>query len=166
MEQKNEYVDFHGYKVYRSGKITTSCGNELKGWFFTYPYSHVSMSFDGKQRKILRAKLIFELFSGKEVPKAYIVRFKDDNPQNCDFNNLYLESRAEFAKMNPHTNERKLSKQAQRRIKKMYYNEYNEKNEGAPSTRELAKRYKCSLSTIQKILKEGKEENARKLAKS
>ena len=155
----DEFIELYEYKIYRNGKIVNAHGAELKGWYFTYPHSHVTMYYGGKQHKVLRAKLIYELFNEEKVPKNYIIKFKDNNTDNCSLDNLYLMSRKEFARRNPHTNKRKLSCAAQKKIKDCYYDKNNKKLKDAPSTRELARIYKCSLSTIQKILKEGKMEN-------
>ena len=151
----NDVATYYGYLVFKEdGKIISPKGNELIGYFFTYPYSHVTIKYDGKSHKLLRAKLVFELFSGQKVPKGYILRFKDNDTRHCGFDNLYLESRKDFAARQPHSRKRKLSEKAQNEIRNLYYDKNRKKRAGAPSLRELSDKYKCSLSTIQKILKD------------
>ena len=152
MSIQAEIIDYHGYKVFRTGEIVTPKGFESKGYFFTYPFSHVSIKYDGKTHKVLRAKLIYELFSGSEVSGKYIIRFKDGDCSNCAFDNLYLESRKDYVKHTPNANKRKFTKQKETRIRNSYYDENKVKRADAPSIRELAKINKCSITTIQKIL--------------
>ncbi len=152
-----ETIDYHGYKVYRTGEIITPKGYESKGYFFTYPFSHVSIKYDGKTHKVLRAKLIYELFSRSKVSGKYIIRFKDGDSRNCDFDNLYLESRKDYVKKTPGANKRKFTKQKETRIRNTYYDENRNKRADAPSIRELASKYKCSITTIQRILQSGQK---------
>ena len=153
MTNEAEKIDYYGYTVYKNGKIVSPRGNELEGYCFSYQYSHITMKIDGKSHKIHRAKLIYELFSGTNVSRKDIVRFKDKNPKHCAFENLYLESRKDYSQKHPRDNSRKFSKRVEENIRKKYYDERGYKRDEAPSLRELAKKYKCSLSTIQKVLR-------------
>lgn len=152
MTTNAETIDYHGYTVFKDGKIKTPKGFESRGYYFTYPFSHVSIKYDGKTHKVLRAKLIYELFSGKQVSREFIIRFKDGNPENCSFENLYLESRKEYVERTPNANKRKFTKQKETRIRNTYYDKDGKKKADAPSIRELAKKNGCSITTMQRIL--------------
>ena len=146
--------NYYGYTFYRDGKIISPDGNELVGYHFTYPYSHININHDGKTEKKLKAKLVYELFSGEKVSRKFIIRFRDNNSKNCAFDNLYLESRSDFFKAHPNGKTRKFSESTRKEIRNTYYTEANKKRANAPSLRELSVMYSCSLSTIQKILSE------------
>ena len=152
MGSRANTIIYHGYTFYRDGRIISPDGYELCGYYFTYPYSHININYDGKSYKKLKAKLMYELFSGKEVPRSYIVRFKDGDPKNCAYNNLYLESRKEFIRKHPGNNKKKLDDALCQEIKERYYDNNRKKKKDAPSMRELAQMYSCSLATIQKAL--------------
>ena len=153
MERAVDKIDYKGYTFYRNGKIISPRGIEIQGYFFTYPYSHISIKYDGSTKKYLKAKLMYELFSGEKVSRKYIVRFKDNDPRNCAYENLYLESRKEYSNNHPHTNEPMFNEEKRRKIWDMYYEQgTKEKKKGAPSLRQLSHIFSCSLTTIQKNL--------------
>lgn len=142
---------YFGYMFYEDGRIISPEGRLLQGYFFTYPYSHVNINHDGKSEKKLKAKLMYELFSGEKVSRKFIVRFRDGDPKNCAFENLYLESRKDFAK-DGSVRLKKFDDKTIQEIKGKYYTKEHKKKKKAPSLRELCFLYSCSLSTIQKIL--------------
>lgn len=43
---------------------------------------------------------VYRKYHNKEVPKGYIIRYKDGDPMNCDITNLMCISRAENVKLN------------------------------------------------------------------
>lgn len=143
--------EYYGYTFYRNGKIVSPDGREVNGYYFTYPYSHININHDGKSEKKLKAKLMYELFSGEKVSRKFIVRFKDSDPKNCAFDNLYLESRKEFAK-GKNNKEKKFDEKTIKEINDIYYTKERKKRAKAPSLRELCFMYSCSLATIQKAL--------------
>ena len=110
MDKFKDEIEYKGYIFSSDGTITSPRGRIIEGYFFTYPYSHITLRYEGKSHKVLRAKLVYELFYGEEVTRKHIVRFKDGNTKNCAPDNLYLESRKDFSEANPHTNKRKFSK--------------------------------------------------------
>ncbi len=152
MVTTREKRTYHGYTFYIDGTIVSPDGNYLEGYCFTYPYSHININYDGKSYKKLKAKLMYELFSGEEVSREYIIRFKDGDTKNCAFTNLYLESRKEFVKKNPKINKKKFNADVEAEIRELYLDENGKKKEDAPSLRQLANIYNCSLTTIQKVL--------------
>lgn len=146
--QKKDMVEYHGYLVYRNGKIFSKRGKEIKSYYFTYPHSHVSLNIDGKVVKKNRALLIYNLFS--ECPAdttLYVLRFKDGNTSNADYDNLYLATKKEYYR------ECKASGRGHNRFdektKKKIRKDYFEKN---MSFRELCDKYNVSIMTVQKII--------------
>ena len=138
---------YYGYKIYRNGDILTPKGNELKGFFYTYPGSHIKLKIDGQYKTINKAKLIYMLFSGQDttITNKYYILFKDNDSTNTSYDNMYLGSRSEYAKLKGCDGKPKFSDKEASQIKSKYEN-------SQISLRKLAQEYDCSLVTIQKIL--------------
>lgn len=152
----NEFY-YYGYRILRSGEIISPMGRMLNAYFFTYPYSHVTMHINGKNIKKNRAMLIYELFSGSEVQKhKYIIQYRDNNSNNAAFDNLYLVNRSEYWQK---LGEQKqmgrpvFTKEQKEEIRQKYQT-------GHISMRKLSTQYGVCLTTIQKIINTG-ESNMR-----
>lgn len=137
-------AEYQGYKVYKDGKIVSPNGKELNPFNFTYEKSHVTLNINNINVKYNRALLIWHCFSDIPVnTNTEIVRFKDGDTTNAAFDNLYVVSRQEYYK--------KLDiwhKNITSDIKDSIRKEYNT----GSSLRHLSRKYKYSLSTIQKII--------------
>ncbi len=144
----NDMVLYHGYRVYRDGRILSKRGREIQSYYFTYPNSHVSLTIDGKVVKKNKALLIYNLFSEAPADTSInVLRFKDGNTANADFDNLYLVSRKEHYK--ECREQGRGSNRFDAKTKKKIRREYYGKN---VSLRALCSKYGCSLLTIQKIV--------------
>lgn len=143
----DDTFEYYGYRVQRDGTIISPYGNELKGYHFTYPRSHVSIVIEGKDVKTNRARLIYELFSGHKITRKEVLRFKDEDQTNVAFDNLYLIDRKEYYKLHEGYNQKKLDKETIKKIKRMYNNKGKK-----ISIRKLCEMYDCSLLTMQKAL--------------
>lgn len=78
------FILFNGKKYYRNPK--------------TGYYENKSFS-DGKRKTIRLHRVVYEFYSGKEIPKGYHIHHKDENKDNNDFSNLALVSQSEHAKI-------------------------------------------------------------------
>lgn len=144
----NEFY-YYGYRILRSGEIISPMGRMINAYFFSYPYSHVTMHINGKNIKKNRAMLIYELFSGSEVQKhKYIIQFRDNNSNNAAFENLYLVNKSQYWE--------KLGKR-KKMGQSVFSNEQKEKirlqyQTNHISMRKLSAQYGVCLTTIQKII--------------
>lgn len=145
-----EEVNYYGYLVKKNGDIFSKRGKLLHPYFFSYPYSHVTMHINGKDVKINRAALIYELFSGQLIPrKNYYVSFRDENTLHASFDNLYLISKCEYNK--------KIALQKNRKIGcRSYTDEEAEEirkrhTVDKVSLRKLSQEYGYCVTTISKI---------------
>lgn len=142
-------VLFYGYEVRKNGDIVSPKGKKLNPYAFTYPYSHVTLKYEGKVHKINRAVLIWNMFSSTPVNvHKEIVQFRDGDSSNAGYDNLFLLSRKEYYKQYDNT-KRKFTEE----IREQIYREYMNK-EKPTSYRKLSRKYGCSLITIQKIIRE------------
>lgn len=75
-------------------KIDYGCivWKELKP-FYTHRYKTVTLIQDKKRKNIPVHKLVYEAFLGSYNQHYFKIVFKDDNPENCNVNNLRLEFR-------------------------------------------------------------------------
>ncbi len=90
-------IIYHGYTITKNGEIISPTGNTLSAYYFTYPYSHVTLKINHKSVKMNKAILIYELFSGEELKRnTFVIRFRDGNPANASFDNIYPISKKEF----------------------------------------------------------------------
>ena len=142
--------DYYGYQVCRTGDIlrkdrVTGEWCELKSYHFTYPGSHVTMWIGDKQKKVMKAKLIYELFSGETLYRSVVLQFRDGDKTNCAFENLYTISRKEFASREADYNKKKLDDTELKELKKL-------RKKRKVSLRSLSQIYGCSLKVIQKAL--------------
>lgn len=151
-KKSEDAVLYYGYEVRKNGDIVSPKGKKLNPYAFTYPYSHVTLKYDGKNHKINRAVLIWNMFSKTpmDVHKE-IIQFRDGDSSNAEYDNLYLTSRKEYYKQYDNT-KRKFTEEKREQI----YKEYIDK-ENPTSYRKLCRKYDCSLLTIQKIIKERTE---------
>lgn len=144
---ENEAV-YCGYKICRDGTIISPYGKILSPYFFSYPYSHITIRINGKTFKKNRAVLVYNAFSAKDFDyRKNVMIFKDGDSQNASFENIDIISKKEYylKTSGKHTGKEVFSEKIKKTIRKEYQN-----NES--SMRKLSYKYDCSLSTIQKIL--------------
>lgn len=144
-----DMVLYYGYRIYRDGRIISPSGKEIQSYFFTYDFSHVSLKIGGKITKKNKAILIYNLFSDEPIDtRLFILRFKDGNFNNAAYDNLCLVSRKE------HYRDCRQSGRGQHRFDLKTRQDIREEYEqGYKSLRQLCKKYRCSLMTMQKIVK-------------
>lgn len=141
-------VLYHGYQIYRDGRIISKSGKEISSYFFTYANSHVSLTIDGKKVKKNKAILIYNLFSDTPLDTTmYVLRFKDGDTSNAAYDNLYLISRREYLRTCRETGrgQNRFDEKTKEIIRRKYV-------QGHSSLREMCDEYKCTLLTMQKII--------------
>jgi len=145
LKESDTCFNYFGYKVYKNGQIISPKGNELKAYDITHPGSHVTLRVDGKIIKLNKAKLIYTLFSGckTNITTKYFICYKDGDETNAEYENLYLTPKKDVLKRN--SGKSKFSEKEKEKIKKDYEIHHI-------SLRLLARKYECSLLTIQKVL--------------
>lgn len=142
--------NYYGYRIMRDGRVISPLNKVISAYFFTYPYSHITMRINGKVIKKNKASLIYELFSGEKIMKRkQIIKFKDGDSQNTAFDNLCLINRPEHWEELKKT--RVLGKpiftpEEKEEIRRIYRTEHI-------SMRKLSVQYDVCLTTIQKIIK-------------
>lgn len=139
---------YHGYRIYRDGRIVSKSGKEISSYFFTYANSHVSLTIDGKKVKKNKAILIYNLFSDTPIDTTmYVLRFKDGDTSNTAYDNLYLVSRQEYLRTCRETGrgQNRFDEKTKEKIRRKY-------KQGRSSLREMCVEYKCTLLTMQKII--------------
>lgn len=146
--------DYHGNFVTEKGEIYNALGKPLK-----VRNGAVKVVVDGKKRTLMVARIVYEVFSGNKITSTKVILFKDGNPENVAYENIEAVSRKTYFKKIKSENQRKrlFSKEEQEQIIKEYDRENRRAHgfKGAyskPTFREMAIKYECSKSTIQKIL--------------
>lgn len=154
-------VLYHGYQIFRNGDVYAPNGRKIPIGTNRDLSRYVILSINSvKKRKINIARLIYSIFSGQKLTMKEMVRFKDDNPDHLQFENLYVIHRKEYYKKNNISvvsSSKMMDEQTVEKIKKEYgtnrskghINQWNKKD---ISMRDLAQKYKCSLYTIQRIV--------------
>lgn len=151
----NDQYSYYGYIVDRNGTITSNRGckpQQLTGYYFTYPYSHVTLVIDGKPRKICKARLVYGLFSDKKIDKYEVLKFRDGDQSNVAFDNLCVISRKEYFKEHKGYNKKKFNEKTIKEMKETY-NALPTEGQKKVSLRDMCQKYECSLTTVQKALK-------------
>ena len=142
---------YKGYILCRDGSIISPKGKKIRGYAFSYPYSHVTLKINNHEEKKNRAMLIWHAFSTEPVDgHSKILKFRDGNTNNPSFENLYVINR----KDEPETFKNTLTNEIKDNIWKDY-NGYNYDNQKL-SLRKISLKYNCSLMTVQKVIKAGK----------
>jgi len=97
---KREWVDFHGYKVFRNGKILRKDGKELKlgkrgrnGGGFDYT---AVLFYENKRHKWTISRLVAACFIGPI--HGYQINHRDGNPENNNVENLERVTQSENVK--------------------------------------------------------------------
>ena len=140
----DDVVTYHNFEIHRDGRIISPYGRELNPYTFTYKNSHVTLRYNGKSVKINRAKLIWNAFAKNPVNDTKeLVRFKDGNPDNVAFDNLFVQSRKEY--YDDHDSRKPKTQEEKEMIMKDY-------KKGELSLRQLSHKYDVSLRTLKKIV--------------
>lgn len=141
----NENIaEYQGYTIHRDGRVVSPNGKELNAFNFTYEKSHVTLNIDNVNVKYNRALLVWHCFSDTPINiGTEIIRFKDGDTSNAAFDNLLIISRrAYYQEMDIW--HRHITNEIKDTIRSEYGN--------GSSLRKLSRKYKYSLSTIQKIV--------------
>lgn len=143
---------YYGNQVYEDGRIYNAIGDKI-----AIKDGIVRLYINGKKRTLLAGRVVYEAFTGKEIPKGYVIKFRDGDKNNASYQNVEVIDRKTF--FDGHVWECKFTKEEKEQIRKEY-DATNPKQHGfkrgneRPSYVDLAKKYGCSKSTIIKIIKE------------
>ncbi len=151
MAQEKEY---HGYRFTDDGKIYRPNGKRVTPYKGT-----VKIVIDGKRRTLKIARLIYEAFNGEKLPNGCIIRLSQGD-ENCPcLDNIEILDRKEYYQKHPEwMTQKSIPADTVEKIRKEYNYEERKKHGfrgeyKAPSYNDLAAKYKCSKSTIYKIVK-------------
>lgn len=87
-----EPVYYHGYKVFKDGRIKTKKDRILKGHIDKYGYLNYCIKVNGKTKNIRAHRIIAECYLGKS---DLVVNLRDENKLNNNINNLEYLTREE-----------------------------------------------------------------------
>lgn len=120
--------------ILRNGRIVRERSN-----------GRVYFHINGKPVSKLRSRIVFEAMTGRKLRNNETVAFRDGNPENCAWTNLYSITTAERrASLDIDTRRRKFTREEAEAVRSEYY------STGTP-IRELAKKYGCSVVTVNKM---------------
>ena len=156
--------DYYGNWVYSDGTIINKRGQCLKAYKRKVSIVKIEKDENGnlvsKRHSILHAKVVYEAFTGRTVPRTEIARFKDGNPENVEFSNIEFVTKKEHFKGHDWSSLKKVSDEKVEEIRRIYRvgesnrgNTANQLNRTVPSQNELSTKYDVSKSTILKIVK-------------
>lgn len=148
----DEYVDYHGYHVYRNGKVISKKGRELRPYSLTHPNSHVKLFIQGKEIPTSRAVLVYSCFTGEPV-NTYknVMCFKNGNREDVSFDNLYVVTKSVYIKNLHMKGENKFTAKEKAAIQREYKRRQSKGMKDA-SIRKLALKHGCSYKTMRKTL--------------
>ncbi len=141
IERIGDCIFYYNYLICIDGAIYDRNGKELIGCLRSGKNLYISLKINGEEKKLHKARLIYELFTDKPLTPSEIIRYNDGDYLNCAMSNLYVISRKEQAQKGYKS---RFTKEEKEKIKK-------EHAEGI-SIRRLQRKYDCSLLTIQKAL--------------
>jgi plasmid replication initiation protein len=149
-----EHKEYKGYiftsdgAVYNSEGVRLSTYQDYSGSHYVSLYIPASDGRNGPRRYNL-AKLLYQLYYGVDVTNTHVVCFKNENKNDLSVANLELVARGDYYK-----------KIGWRRSslsitdEQCMRNDYAvAKKKGKGSMRKLAKKYGCSLATVQRVIK-------------
>lgn len=158
MEKQKAMKD--GYTIYENGEIYSPNGKKIKINARTgYVILRVPDENGKTMRKTISAgRFVYSAFFG-EIPPKSIVQFKDGDITNVALDNLIYKTRKEYFKNYDWGTMKRFNPDIVEEIRQQFNYEERKKHGfcGAyahPSYREMAEAYRCSISTIQKIVRE------------
>lgn len=154
------YVEFHGYRVYKNGKVLNRYGKEISKRNHNGRYE-VKLTVDGKRKNFILARLIYYLFVGFDVEdKNLCVVHKDGNNLNTHIDNLELVHRKDLIQGEKHRNRAKLTNKEVKEIRSLYKGKAgtNQFDKRGYSLQDLANMYGVSKENI-KMIVDGKTYN-------
>lgn len=149
MSKLTEY-DYNGYTIYSDGTIVSPCGNTLT-WFDD---KYVKLKKDGKVKSVNGLNLLYEVYNNEKVTRTYVVRYVNPDSKEKTKENLVLETKRGKTQKGKIFTE-KTVKQIQKEYglsKEERQNISNNINHPTISYRQLAKKYNCSVNTIERII--------------
>ena len=157
-EPEQIYKTFYDYKIYHDGTIVSPLGKKLKPIDIMYPSSHVVL-FENRNGKKIRhsinlARIVFCLYSNQNkkwpLDNNIVIRFIDGDTTNPNFDNLISFTRKDYYnKMKYSDKQRKFNREKAQEI----IDNYPITKDGIRiSLKGLAKKYNCSLKTVQDIV--------------
>lgn len=157
--KEEDHISYHGYKFYRDGIIINPAGQRQLIHVDVYGVPTIRMVYDDQKKRVNVSRIIYEMYSEEPLSFAYTVRYKDENPRNVAFDNLYIVRRKELLseKSTVKGNEKIFTKEEADKIYEEYHKYPKSKNQfskahGQMSQRQLSIKYHCSIYTIEKIV--------------
>lgn len=153
--KEKDCYSYNGYKFYRDGMIVNPGNQDQPVHVDVYGIPSIGMVINKKKRRINVARVMYEMYSGEPLSMAYSVRFKDNDPHNVSYDNLYIMRRGDMLKKRKNT--KLFTREEARKIYEEYHrfpkprNQFNVK-EGQMSQRQLSIKYQCSIYIIEKIV--------------
>ena len=130
------------YKLCRNGDIVSPSGKVLSKYNFAYPYSHVTLFIGDKVIKKNAAILIYKAFSEEGTEYNVYkneIQFLDNDTNNTAFENLQAIPKSIISKNCSYGDQ----------FKQQIVDDYKR---GDLSMRQLAEKYHCSLTSVQKFI--------------
>lgn len=144
-EQK-KYKYYESY-VTEDGKIYNETGKEAK-----VSDGCVYIQVGDKKCRRVAGRVVYEAVSGKKLDHGDVMVYKDGDRNNVAFENLNAVTRKEYFKGYDWSNFFCLTEEQQKEIKRTYRS-INDATDRKFTYAELAVLFKCSPSTIQKVIK-------------
>lgn len=94
-EEWKEKIPYDNYLISNYGRVLNLNTERLLQPNIACGYQKVTLSKDGKTKGFILHHLVFELFSGQEIPKDYVIDHIDGNKLNNCYSNLRIVSRSE-----------------------------------------------------------------------
>lgn len=78
--------DFDGWTITRDGKIFDENNKEVRPYIDAYGKKYIKVN---KVNKYI-AVLVLQYFQNRRPKKGEAVKYRDNNPENCALDNLYI----------------------------------------------------------------------------
>lgn len=150
-----EYVDYHGYKVYKDGTVIGLYGKEVKKRINKGRYE-IRLNIDGKRKNFVLSRLIYHVFNPFDIDdKNLCVSYKDNDKLNVHLDNLYLTHRKNLIQGEKHKARAKLTDQQIKEIRELYKGKAgtSQHDKTSLSLNDLAKMYGVTKANIAHVVK-------------
>lgn len=156
-KRKDGHFTFYEYCFMENGTIIDPDGNNVHVSVSKRNVPMISITFTEngiiRRKKVNPSRIMFEMYSGKHLPKMTSIVFLDGNPANIAFKNLRTKERNVVS-----WGERRFTYEEAENIRKDYFsrplrkNQFDSNSGEYLSQRDLAEKYGCSVSTIEKVI--------------